>query len=36
MRYVHTYYPQFDDPLAGTHLGEVEYEMTRIMWERSR
>ncbi|MFI7416737.1 GNAT family N-acetyltransferase [Nonomuraea sp. NPDC049684] len=36
MRYVRTYYPQFDDPLPGTHLGEVEYEMTRAMWERLR
>ncbi|MES9539726.1 MULTISPECIES: hypothetical protein [unclassified Actinomadura] len=33
MRYVRTYYPQFDDPLPDAHLGEVEYEMTRTMWE---
>ena len=29
-----TYFPTFDDPLPGTDLGEVEYEMTRAMWER--
>ena len=33
-RAVRTYFPTFDDPLPGTDLGEVEYEMTRAMWER--
>jgi RimJ/RimL family protein N-acetyltransferase len=33
MRYVHTYFPSWDDPLPGADLGEVEYEMTRGMWE---
>lgn len=33
MRYVRTYYPTFEDPLPGTELGEVEYEMTREMWQ---
>ena len=33
MRYVRTYHPPFDDPLPGTDQGEVEYEMTREMWE---
>ncbi|MFC6931684.1 GNAT family N-acetyltransferase [Actinomadura yumaensis] len=33
MRYVRTYHPRFDDPLPDAHLGEVEYEMTRTMWE---
>ncbi|HEX6523594.1 MAG TPA: GNAT family N-acetyltransferase [Streptosporangiaceae bacterium] len=33
MRYVRTYFPSFDDPLPGTELGDVEYEMTRGMWE---
>ncbi len=33
MRYVRTYHPHFDDPLPGTDEGEVEYEMTREMWE---
>jgi RimJ/RimL family protein N-acetyltransferase len=33
MRYVRTYHPHFDDPLPGADLGEVEYEMTREMWE---
>ncbi|URN03995.1 GNAT family N-acetyltransferase [Actinomadura madurae] len=36
MRYVRTYYPQFDDPLPDAHLGEVEYEMSRTMWEEMR
>jgi RimJ/RimL family protein N-acetyltransferase len=33
MRYVRTYFPSWDDPLPGAELGEVEYEMTREMWE---
>ncbi|MEU8124874.1 GNAT family N-acetyltransferase [Spirillospora sp. NPDC049024] len=36
MRYVRTYHPQFDEPLPDAHLGEVEYEMTRTMWEEMR
>ena len=36
MRYVRTYFPPWDDPLPGADLGEVEYEMTRAMWEASR
>ncbi|MGN9810420.1 GNAT family N-acetyltransferase [Micromonospora sp. BQ11] len=32
MRYVRTFIPSWDDPLPGTELGEVEYEMTRDMW----
>jgi RimJ/RimL family protein N-acetyltransferase len=36
MRYVRTYFPSWDDPLPGTDLGEVEYEMTRGMWEARR
>ncbi|MCP2342143.1 GNAT family N-acetyltransferase [Actinomadura rupiterrae] len=36
MRYVRTYYPHFDQPLPDTHLGEVEYEMTRTMWNQLR
>jgi RimJ/RimL family protein N-acetyltransferase len=36
MRYVRTYYPSWDDPLPGADLGEVEYEMTRAMWETRR
>ena len=35
MRYVRTYFPSWDDPLPGAELGEVEYEMTREMWEAS-
>jgi RimJ/RimL family protein N-acetyltransferase len=35
MRYVRTYFPRWDDPLPGADLGEVEYEMTRGMWEAS-
>jgi RimJ/RimL family protein N-acetyltransferase len=33
MRYVRTYFPHWDDPLPGADQGEVEYEMTREMWE---
>ncbi|MBT2207153.1 GNAT family N-acetyltransferase [Actinomadura sp. NEAU-AAG7] len=29
LRYVRTFYPQFDDPLPGTEQGEVEYELER-------
>ncbi|MFF5076150.1 GNAT family N-acetyltransferase [Actinoplanes sp. NPDC000266] len=32
MRYVRTFFPTWDDPLPGSELGEVEYEMTREMW----
>lgn len=31
MRYVRTF-PSSDDPVPGTELGEVEYEMTQGMW----
>ncbi|WP_422741459.1 GNAT family N-acetyltransferase [Micromonospora sp. WMMD754] len=33
MRYVRTYFPTFDEPVPGADQGEVEYEMTREMWE---
>jgi RimJ/RimL family protein N-acetyltransferase len=33
MRYVRTYFLTWDNPLPGSDLGEVEYEMTREMWE---
>lgn len=33
MRYVRTWYPDWDEPLPGAELGEVEYEMTREMWQ---
>jgi RimJ/RimL family protein N-acetyltransferase len=33
MRYVRTYFPSWDDPLPGSEEGEVEYEMTRGMWQ---
>ncbi len=36
MRYVRTFLPSYDDPLPGADLGDVEYEMTREMWEDSR
>jgi RimJ/RimL family protein N-acetyltransferase len=36
MRYVRTYFPSWDDPLPGSEEGEVEYEMTRGMWEALR
>jgi RimJ/RimL family protein N-acetyltransferase len=34
MRYVRTFFRSWDDPLPGCELGEVEYEMTRAMWDR--
>lgn len=33
MTYVRTYHTEWDDPLPGAEDGEVEYEMTRTMWE---
>lgn len=33
MRYVRTFAQAFDEPLPGSDRGEVEYEMTRPMWE---
>ena len=33
LRYVRTYPHQLDEPVPGAELGEVEYEMTREMWE---
>jgi RimJ/RimL family protein N-acetyltransferase len=36
MRYVRTYFPSWDEPLPGADLGEVEYEMTRPMWQAGR
>ncbi|WP_155370162.1 GNAT family N-acetyltransferase [Catellatospora vulcania] len=36
LRYVRTYFPHWDEPLPGADLGEVEYEMTREMWEAGR
>jgi len=32
MRYARTLHQHWDDPLPGSELGEVEYEMTREMW----
>jgi RimJ/RimL family protein N-acetyltransferase len=34
MRHVRTFFPGWDDPLPGSEAGEVEYELTRSMWER--
>lgn len=36
MRYLRTYHEQFDDPLPGTELGEVEYQITRTEWQSRR
>jgi RimJ/RimL family protein N-acetyltransferase len=37
MRYVRTYYPRWEEPLPDADQGEVEYEITREMWQaRSR
>ena len=32
LRYVRTFFPDWDDPLPDAESGEVEYEMTREMW----
>ena len=34
MSYVRTNVPEFDEPLPGADEGEVEYELTRVDWER--
>ncbi|WP_306210253.1 GNAT family N-acetyltransferase [Actinoplanes sp. RD1] len=34
MRHVRTFFPQWEDPLPGSEAGEVEYELTRDMWDR--
>jgi RimJ/RimL family protein N-acetyltransferase len=36
MRYVRTFHEEFDDPVPGTELGEVEYELRRAGWEAAR
>ncbi|RKT54939.1 GNAT family N-acetyltransferase [Saccharothrix australiensis] len=36
LTYVRTFHLRFDDPLPGTEHGEVEYELRRSDWERSR
>ncbi|GAB3957036.1 hypothetical protein GCM10027614_71250 [Micromonospora vulcania] len=36
MRYVRTFSATWDDPLPGTESGEVEYEITRELWEARR
>jgi RimJ/RimL family protein N-acetyltransferase len=36
MLYRRTLHLSFDDPLPGTELGEVEYELTRERWLRQR
>ena len=36
MRHVRSYFPSWDESLPGADLGEVEYEMTRTMWEARR
>jgi len=35
LSYVRTYHLDWDDPLPGTELGEVEYAVTRDGWERA-
>lgn len=35
LQHTRTFHLEFDDPLPGTELGEVEYELTREAW-RSR
>lgn len=35
LRYRRTFHPEFDDPIPGTELGEVEYAITRSEWTSS-
>jgi RimJ/RimL family protein N-acetyltransferase len=32
LSYVRTYFPDFDEPIAGAELGEIEYELTAAGW----
>jgi len=34
LRFVRTFHLEWDDPIAGTEHGEVEYEITKSEWER--
>ena len=34
LRYVRSFTMSFDDPVAGSELGEVEYALTRAEWSR--
>jgi RimJ/RimL family protein N-acetyltransferase len=34
LHYGRTFHLDFDDPIDGTELGEVEYELSRAEWER--
>jgi RimJ/RimL family protein N-acetyltransferase len=36
LRHVRTYHEHFEDPIAGTEHGEVEYAVTRSEWQRAR
>lgn len=36
LRYLRTFYLEFDDPIPGTELGEVEYKITREEWQQQQ
>jgi len=36
LRHVRTFHEEFDDPIPGTELGEVEYAITRAEWDARR
>jgi len=36
MRYVRTFHLEWPEPIEGTEEGDVEYELTRAEWERTR
>ena len=36
LRFVRTFHLEWDDPIEGSEHGEVEYEITKIDWERQR
>jgi hypothetical protein len=33
LSYVRTYFPEWEEPLAGAEQGEVEYELTLADWQ---
>ena len=36
LRFVRTFHLEWDEPIAGSEHGEVEYEITKSEWERQR
>ena len=36
LRFVRTFFGDWDEPIEGAELGDVEYELTKAEWERGR